>query len=196
MTTTVAALTAHDRNARAADVGMWLFLASLVMFYGGLFSGYVLLRAGSETWATPWLAVTAPWRVFPFALSQTLWLAGVGASVWRWRVGYPRGSRQQQAIFRWLPMVAAATFTADWVNMATAVAAAGYGPASSVSAASWFVLTGAVAVGVVAGALVVAGTAWRYRGVIPPPQPLLLQQRYWLLLLVFWLSIVIGLYLV
>ena len=133
-----------DRDVRAADVGTWLFLASLVMFYGALFSGYVLLRAGSTTWDTPWLTVTAPWRVFPFPLSQTIWLAGAGAAVWRWRVGYPRGSGQQRAIFWWLPLLATFMFTADWVNMAGALTAAGHGPprasarrAGSCSPAQW-----------------------------------------------------------
>ena len=184
-----------DRTLRAADVGMWLFLASLVMFFGALFSGYVLLRAGSTSWDTPWLTVAAPWRVFPFALSQTLWLAGAGASVWRWRVGSPRGPGQQRAIFWWLPVLAAVTFTADWANMATAMAGSGQGPATSVSTASWFVLTGAVAVGVMAGGLVAAGTAWRYRGA-PPQHRLRLQQRYWTALLAFWLTVVVGFYLV
>ena len=190
------ALAVADRDARAADVGTWLFLASLVMFYGALFSGYVLLRAGSTAWDTPWLTFTAPWRVFPFALSQTIWLAGVGASVWRWRVGYPRGSGQQRAIFRWLPVLASFTFTADWVNMARALTAAGHGAATSVGAACWFVLTGTVAVGVIGGGMVAAGTAWRYRGATPPPHRLRLQQRYWMVILAFWLSIVTGFYLV
>ena len=182
-----------DRHLRAADVGMWLFLASLVMFFGALFSGYVLLRAGSATWDTPWLSVAAPWRVFPFPLSQALWLAGAGASVWRWRVGYPRGSGRQRAIFWWLPVLAALTFTADWANMATTLTGSGHGPATSVGAASWFVLTGVVAVGVIAGGLVAAATAWRH-GAAAPRHRLRLQQRYWTVLLAFWLSLVAGFY--
>jgi heme/copper-type cytochrome/quinol oxidase subunit 3 len=185
-----------DRDARAADVGMWLFLASLVMFYGALFSGYVLLRAGSTAWDTPWLTVTAPWRILPFAWSQSLWLAGVGASVWRWRVGSPRHTGQPRAIVGWLPVLASVTFTADWVNMARAVTAAGHGAATSVGAACWFVLTGTVAVGVIGGGMVVAGTAWRSRGATPPPHRLRLLQRYWMIILAFWLSIVTGCYLV
>ena len=194
-TATDATAVVTDHQLRAADVGMWLFLASLVMFFGALFSGYVLLRAGSAAWDTPWLSVAAPWRVFPFPLSQTLWLAGAGASVWRWRVGYPRGSGQQQVIFRWLPVFAALTFTADWANMATTLTGSGHGPATSVGAASWFVLTGVVAVGVMAGGLVAAGTAWRSRGAAPRHR-LHLLQRYWMVLLAFWLTVVVGFYLV
>lgn len=190
------AMAVPDRDARAADVGTWLFLASLVMFYGALFSGYVLLRAGSTAWDTPWLTVTAPWRIVPFAWSQTIWLAAVGASVWRWRVGSPRDSGRQRAIFSWLPALASVTFTADWVNMARALTAGGHGAATSVGAACWLVLTGTVAVGVIGGGMVAAGTAWRYRGATPPPHRLRLQQRYWMVILAFWLSIVTGFYLV
>ena len=45
-----AGMSAHA-EARAASLGMWLFLASEAMFFGALFSGYVLLRTGSEHWA-------------------------------------------------------------------------------------------------------------------------------------------------
>lgn len=31
-------------------LGVWLFLASEVMLFGGLFSAYFMLRAGAETW--------------------------------------------------------------------------------------------------------------------------------------------------
>ena len=34
-----------------AKLGIWLFLASEVMLFGALFSSYVLLRVGSDSWA-------------------------------------------------------------------------------------------------------------------------------------------------
>ena len=37
-----------DTGIYNAKVGIWLFLASEVMLFGGLFSAYVLLRAGAE----------------------------------------------------------------------------------------------------------------------------------------------------
>ena len=46
----------HTLTARAdtglynAKLGIWLFLASEVMLFGGLFSAYVLLRVGSTDW--------------------------------------------------------------------------------------------------------------------------------------------------
>jgi cytochrome c oxidase subunit 3 len=49
-----------DTGVYNAKVGMWLFLASEVMLFGGLFSAYVLLRVGAppELWPHGWLNIT------------------------------------------------------------------------------------------------------------------------------------------
>ena len=39
-----------DTGATNAKIGIWLFLASEVMLFGGLFSAYVLLRVGADIW--------------------------------------------------------------------------------------------------------------------------------------------------
>lgn len=39
-----------DTGLFNAKLGIWLFLASEVMLFGALFSSYVLLRVGAETW--------------------------------------------------------------------------------------------------------------------------------------------------
>ncbi len=39
-----------DTGLRNGKLGIWLFLASEVMLFGGLFSSYILLRTGSEQW--------------------------------------------------------------------------------------------------------------------------------------------------
>jgi heme/copper-type cytochrome/quinol oxidase subunit 3 len=39
-----------DTGLWNAKLGIWLFLASEVMLFGGLFSSYVLLRSGAPTW--------------------------------------------------------------------------------------------------------------------------------------------------
>ena len=48
-----------DTGLYNAKLGIWLFLASEVMLFGGLFSAYVLLRvgAGEGTWPHGWLDV-------------------------------------------------------------------------------------------------------------------------------------------
>jgi cytochrome c oxidase subunit III len=49
-----------DTGLYNAKVGIWLFLASEVMLFGGLFSAYVLLRVGAVEgyWPHGWLNVT------------------------------------------------------------------------------------------------------------------------------------------
>ena len=39
-----------DTGLYNSKLGIWLFLASEVMLFGGLFSAYVLLRIGAEIW--------------------------------------------------------------------------------------------------------------------------------------------------
>lgn len=39
-----------DTGVYNAKLGVWLFLASEVMLFGALFSTYILLRTGAETW--------------------------------------------------------------------------------------------------------------------------------------------------
>ena len=48
-----------DTGVYNAKVGMWLFLASEVMLFGGLFSAYILLRVSAppDTWPQGWLSV-------------------------------------------------------------------------------------------------------------------------------------------
>jgi cytochrome c oxidase subunit 3 len=48
-----------DTGLYNAKLGIWLFLASEVMLFGGLFSSYILLRvgAGEGTWPHGWLDV-------------------------------------------------------------------------------------------------------------------------------------------
>ncbi len=41
-------------------LGMWFFLASEAMLFGGLFSGYVLLRTGALEWPHGWQHLSVP----------------------------------------------------------------------------------------------------------------------------------------
>ena len=52
--------TRPDTGLYNAKLGIWLFLASEVMLFGGLFSAYVLLRVGAEPgmWPHGWLNIT------------------------------------------------------------------------------------------------------------------------------------------
>jgi heme/copper-type cytochrome/quinol oxidase subunit 3 len=49
-----------DTGLYNARLGVWLFLASEVMLFGGLFSGYVLLRTGALQWPHGWSRLSVP----------------------------------------------------------------------------------------------------------------------------------------
>ena len=40
----------HDTGMNNGRMGMWLFIASEIMLFGGLFSAYALLRVNSTDW--------------------------------------------------------------------------------------------------------------------------------------------------
>jgi cytochrome c oxidase subunit 3 len=48
-----------DTGLANPKLGIWLFIASEVMLFGGLFAGYIFMRLGAEPWAWPtgWLNV-------------------------------------------------------------------------------------------------------------------------------------------
>lgn len=184
-----------DAEGRAATTGMWLVTASIVMFYGALFSGYVLLRAGSEVWDTPWrTGPAADWTVavdhwfrtmwLGFAVMQSRRLSGQGVQV----AGMPR--------FSWLVSLAGVAFVWRCIYIAGWLASRGYVPAASVALACWYALTGTVAL-FVAGGTVAA--VWVAVEPVPARQRArrgAMLQRYWLLMLALWLATVAGLYLV
>lgn len=48
-----------DTGLANPKLGIWLFIASEVMLFGGLFAGYIFMRLGAEPWMWPrgWLNV-------------------------------------------------------------------------------------------------------------------------------------------
>ena len=45
-------------------LGMWVFLASEVMFFTGLIGSYIILRFGSDAWAAPGVVLNVPLTAF------------------------------------------------------------------------------------------------------------------------------------
>lgn len=128
-----------DTGLTTGAIGMWLFLASEIMLFGGLFSAYVLLRAGSAAWPS------GAELFGPAALLSTL---GLAAAIFALR--RPRGV--PIAIGGGLVFVALVAL--QWRD----AAAAGLTPATSVFAGIYFVLTGAVALHVLGGTLALLAT--------------------------------------
>ncbi len=183
----IAPATAADRAERAADVGGWLFLASLVMFVASLVSGYVLLRAGSETWPTPWRSqgLADPW----FRLVWLVVAAGAARAAVR---DTPRGPAW---LTRYPLQIAAVAGTMFWLRTLTAaqgLMGGGHGPASHVAPATWFALNGAVAM------LALGGAAASIAVAIAPASArkrrARVLARYWTLVTISFVVIVVGMY--
>lgn len=183
---------APDRAERAADVGMWLFTASLVMLMASLVSGYVLLRTGSALWPMPWrrsgfAAVADPWF-------RLLWLA-VAASTARaaWR-GTPDPGSWLARYPLPLSAIAGAIFVARTVSAGVALIGEGHGPASHIAPATWFALNGMVAALAAGGVVTTTAVTLAATGAVRSRRAGLLF-RYWAVLTLCFAAIAVGMYL-
>ena len=164
--------------APAAKLGMWLFIASEAMLFGSLFSGYVMLRAGSTTW---------PDSISGFPWLETLLLVGASAAF---------GARRSQLV---ISNALGLTFVVIKVLGDVALVGQGITPATDLMWACWFTLTGVHAVHVLGGAIftgwlagpsftMAAGERERWAARIDATR------RYWLFVDLVWLLIVAGFY--
>ena len=60
-----------DTGLYNAKLGIWLFLASEVMLFGGLFSAYILLRTGNPFFMENQHYLSIPWATLNTALLIT-----------------------------------------------------------------------------------------------------------------------------
>lgn len=159
---------------------MGLFLSSEAMFFASLFSGYVMLRAGSVDWP-------AAFGGFPWL--ETVLLIGASAAF--------GPSRLQLVAANALGLA----FVAVKILNDTVMIGEGQAPASNLMLANWFTLTGVHAFHVLAGAVFsgwLAGpafamaTAQRERWIARIDAT----RRYWLFVDLVWLAIVVAFYLV
>src|SRR5438067_10993817 len=94
-----------DTGLYNAKVGIWLFLASEVMLFGGLFSGYIFLRMGSEPGHWPHGLLNVPVGTF-----NTFILIGSSVTVvLAWAALKMRQFRQYQ-IYMGITVLCAAIF--------------------------------------------------------------------------------------
>lgn len=135
-----------DTGTNNVRLGMWLFIASEVMLFGGLFSAYVLLRMGSAVWghanaSTTFLSATL--------LTVVLLLAAAAMK---------SGTRTGAAA----AAVLAGTFVALKVQSFAAMWSAGILPATSTYAALYYLISGVHLLHVVGGAAGAAYLALRW----------------------------------
>jgi len=157
--------------------GTWLFLGSEAMFFGSLFSAYVMLRAGSTEWPASGMAF--PWLETVLLISAS---AVFGPS--RFRL---IGAHALSVAFVVIKVVS------DLVLINTA----GVTPATNLMWACWFAITWVHAAHVLGGAIWtgwIAGPAYRLAEFESERflERVAVTRRYWLFVDLVWLFIVIG----
>jgi heme/copper-type cytochrome/quinol oxidase subunit 3 len=178
-----------DTGTTNVRLGMWLFLASEAMLFGGLFSGYVLLRAGSPAWPSG-EGMLSPWH----AALATVIIAAAAAAL---AAGPGRGTRMRLAVSALL----AAVFLAVKIAEYRAKIAAGLLPSSNLLLGCWYTLTAMHAVHVAAGGTAagwLAGPGWRVTAALPDRLKARLEavRLYWYFVDLVWLGILTAFYLV
>jgi len=155
-----------------------LFLASEAILFGLLFSGYVMLRAGSAEWP-------ASFAGFPWL--ETLLLVGASAAF---------GAKRSQLV---VSNALGLTFVVIRLLNDLAMIDKGRLPANDLMLASWFTLAGVHALHVLAGAVFTGWLAGPSFAMASEDRGRWLARieatrRCWLYLDLVWLFIVIGFY--
>jgi heme/copper-type cytochrome/quinol oxidase subunit 3 len=186
-----------DTGVNNVQLGVWLFLASEVMLFGGLFSAYFMLRAGA---IEPWLPLRdhlgGAGRNTMLLIASTGAFAGaVGAA--RARLELPAAGKR--ALYRWwlvASILFALGFCASKVSEYFGLVEQHQGPAASTQLAVYFLLTGVHLLHVAGGTLVNAWLA------VARPSPAFVINRlqatalYWMFVDLVWLVLVVVLYVV
>ena len=73
----------QEQQREAGTFGMWLFLLTEIMFFGGLFFAYLLYR----NWYYDAFVVASNQLSVPLGASNTAILISVRVSLWRWVCG-------------------------------------------------------------------------------------------------------------
>jgi heme/copper-type cytochrome/quinol oxidase subunit 3 len=183
-----------DTGVSNGTLGMWLFIASEVMFFGALFSAYALLRTGSADWpsGTERLGTT-------LAAANTVLLTGSSLTMMRGSraaaAGRLRPARLLLALSALLGLVFLAVKTYEWSTHI----AAGEIPSTDTFMAIYYTLTGVHAVHVLGGIAVLAylsATALRAeRALARFAGRVRLAGLYWLFVEVVWLILFVTVYL-
>jgi cytochrome c oxidase subunit 3 len=158
---------------------MWLFLAAEAILFGSLFSGYVILRAGSAAWPGP---------IGGFPWLETVLLVGASAAF---------GSKRSQLV---VSNALGLTFVVIKVIGDVTLIRNGITPATNVMWACWFTLTGVHAVHVLGGGLFtgwLAGPSFTMAADDAARWLVRIEatRRYWIFLDLVWLVIVASFYL-
>jgi cytochrome c oxidase subunit I len=169
-----------DTGTSATRLGTWLFLSSEAMFFGALFSAYVMLRVGAVEW---------PRGPSGFPVLETVLLLGAGFLFGQSRVKLM------------LSNALALTFVGIAFLNLKAMASGDAAPWANLGFACFFVIVAVHALHVFGGALVTgwfAGPGFALAADDPERWASRIQatQRYWLFVDAVWIAIVVGFYVV
>lgn len=180
-----------DTRTTNVRMGVWLFLASEAMFFGSLFSAYVLLRTGAASWpAAGDLLDLEP------ALLDTALLIGAGALLASAKgktlaegAAFSRGKLYVSAAL-------GAVFLAVKVFEYQSKVADGLHPATNTLLACWFALTAVHAAHVAGGVGINVWLALRMPRMVPAQaaERLHAASLYWFFVDVVWVAILIAFY--
>lgn len=183
-----------DTGINNVKLGVWLFLASEVMLFGGLFSAYFTLRAGAVVWA-PLVSHR------PIAFANTALLLVASAAF-----GFGIKAARERHVGRFRNWTAGALILATGFLVLKGVeysraAAEGLWPRTSTEAGLYYLLTGVHALHVLGGIVITlwllatSRKAWN-------AEPLRVVNRleatalYWYFVDLVWLLLVVLLYVV
>lgn len=181
-----------DTGVNNVKLGVWLFLASEVMLFGGLFSAYFTLRAGARAWA-PLVSHR------PIAFLNTALLLFAGAAFARAIKAARRGRLSRFRSWTAGAIALASGFlVVKGIEYARA-AAEGLWPRTSTEAGLYYLLTGVHALHVLGGIIATvwliatAGAAWR-REPLRAINRLEATALYWYFVDIIWVILVVLLY--
>lgn len=136
-----------DTGLNNVKIGIWLFLASEVMLFGGLFASYILLRVGAETWPRG-----ADILNVPLATVNTVVLISSSVTMVMAWASLVRKDFGKYRLYMGLTILCAGIFMCIKYIEYSSKLSHGLTPASSTFLAIYFTLTGLHGLHVVGGA--------------------------------------------
>jgi cytochrome c oxidase subunit 3 len=184
-----------DTGLFNAKLGIWLFLASEVMLFGGLFSGYLLLRTGAVDWPHGWTRLSVP-----LGILNTMVLIASSVSIALSRRALKRGQLATARAWMLATIALAAAFLGVKLFEYREHLHAGEVPARDNFFATYYTLTGMHGLHVLGGIIVMAylagpGAAMWARGRDRYANRVQTVALYWYFVDLVWLFLFPALYL-
>jgi len=150
--------TRPDTGVNNAKLGIWLFLASEVMLFGGLFSAYIFLRVGAPVWPGELLGhvYTHASEVLnvPLATINTMVLIGSSVTIVMAWASLAMGDFKKYRLYMLVTILCGFAFLTIKYFEYSAKFEHGYFPKESTFLAIYFVLTGLHMIHVIGGIIV------------------------------------------